>query len=249
MTVQSNNFLPAEGFRGGRHVPARPGGALARRPLHFFLLLDGSISMEFNGKIDALNYAVKEMTPAVRHVAEQNPHVDVLMRALVFAGDVYWHTEAPTPASCFNWTPIAARGDTPMGKALSAVSTALDMSLTGRQACPPAIVLVSDGQPTDDFDGGLRNLMNNPWGGKAVRLAIAIGRDADMDKLQTFIGNPDIAPLRANNTQELISHIRLVSTTAVQLASSFAGPRSQALPIQFAPSSSPIAAVSSNIVW
>ena len=47
------------------------------------------------------------------------------------------------------------------------------------RALPPVLVLISDGQPTDDFEGGLRVLMAEPWGMKAVRLAVAIGGELD----------------------------------------------------------------------
>ncbi len=48
------------------------------------------------------------------------------------------------------------------------------------RALPPVLVLISDGQPTDDFDTGLSTLMRQPWAQKAVRLAIAMGHDADL---------------------------------------------------------------------
>ena len=58
------------------------------------------------------------------------------------------------------------------------------------------LVLISDGQPTDDFTSGLQALMNEPWGRKAVRIAIAIGEDADQEVLKKFIANPELRPFR-----------------------------------------------------
>lgn len=82
------------------------------------------------------------------------------------------------------------------------------------------LVLISDGQPTDDYLGGLRTLMEQPWGMKAVRMAIAIGEDADHEALQRFIGHPELRPLQANNPEALVKHIRWVSTAVLQSASS-----------------------------
>jgi hypothetical protein len=62
--------------------------------------------------------------------------------------------------------------------------------------------------------------MAQPWGKKAVRLAIAIGGDADLDVLQKFIGNPEIRPLTAKNPGDLVKFIRWASTVAIKQASS-----------------------------
>jgi hypothetical protein len=97
------------------------------------------------------------------------------------------------------------------------------------RALPPVLVLISDGQPTDDFDRGLRALMREPWGRKAVRLAIAMGHDADLDVLQQFIGplasaadtdGPSPArPLQAGNAAALARYIQWASTAVVGAAS------------------------------
>ena len=88
------------------------------------------------------------------------------------------------------------------------------------RALPPVLVLISDGQPTDDFTGGLKTLLDLPWGKKAVRIAIAIGEDADLEVLQKFIGHPEIKPLQANNSEALVNYIRWVSTAVLKSASS-----------------------------
>jgi uncharacterized protein YegL len=107
-----------------------------------------------------------------------------------------------------------------MGKALSLVAEQIKVSVLSERALPPVLVLVSDGQPTDNFDTGLKALMDQPWGKKAVRIAIAIGEDADLDVLQKFIGHAEITPLRANNPEALVNYIKWVSTAVLQSASS-----------------------------
>ena len=47
----------------------RPGATLAARPLHFIFLLDGSGSMSVDGKIDALNDAIRGALPDLRELA------------------------------------------------------------------------------------------------------------------------------------------------------------------------------------
>jgi uncharacterized protein YegL len=88
------------------------------------------------------------------------------------------------------------------------------------------LVLISDGQPTDDFERGLTTLMRQPWAQKAVRLAIAMGHDADLEVLQQFIG-PEPAgsgrsprrPLQASNATSLAQYIQWASTAVVGAAS------------------------------
>jgi uncharacterized protein YegL len=92
------------------------------------------------------------------------------------------------------------------------------------------LVLISDGQPTDDYKSGLQELMDQPWGKKAVRIAIAIGRDADYDVLQQFIGNPELKPLEANNPEQLVRYIRWVSTVVLKSASAPASQSAAATP-------------------
>jgi uncharacterized protein YegL len=82
------------------------------------------------------------------------------------------------------------------------------------------IVLVTDGQPTDDFNDGLKALMASPYGSKSLRVAIAIGSDADLGVLQRFIGHPEFKPLRANNAQDLVNRIKWATTAPVKAVSS-----------------------------
>jgi len=111
-------------------------------------------------------------------------------------------------------------GNTEMGTALTLLSEQLRTPPMPQRALPPVLVLISDGQPTDNYDSGLTALMNQPWGRKAVRIAIAIGQDVDLDLLRRFIDNPQIPPLQANNPEDLVRYIKWVSTDVLQTASS-----------------------------
>ncbi len=155
----------------------RPGGELASRPLHFIWITDCSGSMS-GEKIQQLNFAIRESIPAMRDVANENPNADVLVRALKFSNGAQWHIAQATKVANFEWLDLKADGLTDMGKALKMVAEQLKMPPMSERALPPVLVLVSDGQPTDDFDEGLQALLALPWGKKAVKIAIAIGEDA-----------------------------------------------------------------------
>ncbi|MEY6433688.1 VWA domain-containing protein [Thioalkalicoccus limnaeus] len=203
----------------------RPGGELATRPLHFIWITDRSGSMSTDGKIQALNNAIREALPHMRAVADDNPNAEVLVRALRFSSGAEWHVAAPTPVADFKWVDLTAHGVTDLGYALNMVAEQLRIPPMTDRALPPVLVLISDGQPTDDFNAGLQALMAEPWGRKAVRIAIAIGEDADTEVLQQFIGHPELKPLQANNPEALVRHIKWVSTAVLKSASS---PASQA---------------------
>jgi uncharacterized protein YegL len=194
------------------------GGELGSRPLHFIWIADCSGSMS-GQKIQTLNFAIRESIPAMRNEAEENPNAQLLVRAVKFSHGAQWHIATPTPVDQFQWTDLGTSGETDMGKALSLVAEQLKMPPMPERALPPVLILLSDGQPTDDFSKGLRELMDQPWGKKAVRLAIAIGSDADTDVLQKFIGNQELPVLQANNPQVLVDYIKWVSTQVVKSVS------------------------------
>lgn len=362
----------------------RPGGTLASRPLFFFWLADCSASMALDGKIQALNNAVRETLPHMRSVAETNINAAVLVQTLRFSNSVQWQEPRPTALRDFQWRDLVADdlpktaafaaefhrrldregaktgdvqvsliwnnyndldlhvicpcgeeiyfahrksqcggeldvdmnvsptsmepvenvfwppngapqgsykvlvhpyknhkkpgcsdptpyrvaisvggvvqefsgrvthgqpaqlvhefvvdhqlpntmaassshsgGNTNLGMALHLLSEHLKIPPMPSHALPPVVVLISDGQPTDDFEAGLAALMAQPWGKKTVRIAIGIGQDADYGVLQKFIGHTELRPLRADNPETLVHYIRWASTVVLQAASA---PRSQ----------------------
>jgi uncharacterized protein YegL len=206
---------------GGDGTPRRqrPGGEFARRPLHFIWMADCSGSMGVAGKIQALNNAIREALPHMQGVARENPNAQVLLRALAFSDGARWHVGDPTPVEQFRWSDLSAGGVTDLGRALTMVAAELRIPPMTERALPPVLVLLSDGQPTDDFAAGLAALMREPWGVKAVRVAIAIGEDADHEVLQAFIGKTGLAPLQANSPEALVNHIKWASTAVLKAAS------------------------------
>ena len=231
-------------------MPKLPGGPLETRPLHFIFIADCSTSMA-GDKIQSLNHAIREAIPHMREVAHGNPNAEVLVRSVKFSTGAQWHHSQPTNVDLFEWKDLSVDGQTDMGRALSLVAEVLKTPPMPERALPPVLVLISDGEPTDDFDTGLRTLMNEPWGKKAVRLAIAIGDSARKDVLQKFIGHAELPPLQANNADQLVRYIRWASTAVLQAASAPASqsasmPAGVNVPLPLPPSSGP---ATPNDVW
>lgn len=203
---------------GAKHLKMetllRPGGEIATRPLHFFFLVDTSGSM-MGDKIGSLNFAIREALPAMRKAADENPAANLLVRAIEFGDSARWIESTPVPVEDFVWNDLRASGLTPMGAALELLASQLAIPPMSERALPPVIVLVTDGEPTDDFQNGLKAVLRLPWGKKAVRLGIAIGSDANHEVLKAFINNPELPVLQANNAETLANYIRWASTVVV----------------------------------
>ncbi|WRZ56361.1 tellurium resistance protein [Streptomyces sp. NBC_01310] len=195
-----------------------PGGPMANRPVHFIWLLDCSYSMQ-GEKIGQLNYAIREAVPEMRAVAQDNPAAQLLLRTMTFSTTARWHHQDPVPVEQFTWQDVQVDGMTNLGEALQLAARELDTPPMPQRALKPVLALVSDGVPTDDWKAGLRAVDATPWGRKAVRVAIAIGADADRTVLQEFLGNPELQPLDANSPKQLAAAIRWASTAAVKAAS------------------------------
>ena len=196
----------------------RPGGEMATRPLHFIFLADCSGSM-YGDRIEVLNDAIDSVIPHMKSVANENPQAQVYVRALKFSNGAQWHVSQPTPVEEFRWEPLEADGGTDMGKAFLMVADALKIPPMTARSLAPVLVLLTDGQPTDDVNAGLNALFNADWGKKAVRVAIAIGDDADMSVLQQFTKNPELI-VKAKNAEQLVKYIKWASTAVLKSASS-----------------------------
>lgn len=190
----------------------RPGGELASRPLHFFWIVDCSGSM-YGEKIGTVNHAIQSTIPEMRDAAENNPNAQLMVRTLKFATGASWVTANPVNIEDFEWNDLNAGGITDLGKAFDMLAAQLTIPPMTDRALPPVLVLLSDGQPTDNYKKSLDKLLQLPWGKKAVRIAISIGQDADDSVLQEFTGNRELV-LQANNPEALVKMIKWASTAA-----------------------------------
>lgn len=200
----------------------RPGGELAKRPLHFIWMVDVSGSMS-GEKIQSVNYAIAQTIPDMREAAADNPAAQLLVRALKFSNGASWVTSDPVLVDDFEWNDLTASGLTDLGKAIELVSAQLTIPPMSDRALPPVLVLLSDGQPTDEYKSALNNLLKLPWGKKSVRIAISIGQDADDEILTEFTGNKELV-LNANNPQDLVKMIKWASTVAKQVSAPMSKP-------------------------
>lgn len=191
-----------------------------RRTMTLFFLIDTSGSMEGN-KIGAVNDAVANVLPMLEEISAENPDAEIKVAALEFANNVHWLYSEPKLATDFIWQDVKANGLTSLGAACAELSSKLSRSGFMKSASgsyAPAIILLSDGGPTDNFDAGLSQLQSNNWFKSAIKIAIAIGDDADKDVLSRFTGNRE-AVFTVHNIDALKQAIRVVAVTSSQIGS------------------------------
>ena len=195
--------------------------SVPRRTMTLFFLIDTSGSMEGN-KIGAVNDAVVNVLPMLNDISETNPDAEIKVAALEFSNGVNWLYDEPKLAKDFIWQDVTASGLTSLGAACSELASKLSRSGGFMQSASgsfaPAIILLSDGGPTDDYNSGLAKLKANNWFKSAIKIAIAIGDDADRDVLKDFTGSSE-AVITVHNIDALKQIIRVVAVTSSQIGS------------------------------
>lgn len=191
-----------------------------RRTMVLFFLVDTSGSMEGN-KIASLNVAAGEVIPYITELSETNPDAQIKIAAMEFSSGTEWMYPQPIEADKFQWRDLVAGGLTCMGEAFIELNDKLSTKSFMNQATgsfAPAIILMSDGEPTDDYKRGLEKLRGNNWFRAAIKVAIAIDASDNQKVLAEFTGNSE-AVLTVHNKEQLKKIIHFVSVTASQVAS------------------------------
>lgn len=203
------------------------------RPLPIIVLADTSGSMEGADKIGALNAALKEMIDSL--AKESRLRADICVGIVAFGGTVTQHLPLTSAQVIPTLSELKADGATPMGEAFRLVHSWLeDRNLIPSRAYRPVIILLSDGQPTDDWEGSFKQLCASDRAQKATRLAMAIGADADEVMLKQFINDKEAPLFYAHNARDIHHFFRAV-TMSVSAHSSSLNPN-QSLPINLPPS-------------
>lgn len=109
----------------------------------------------------------------------------LILLSYPFARDVTWMHDKPINILDFNWKPLTASGMTSLGKACCELAKNISTYPANNENT--AIVLLSDGCPTDDYDEGIMELRNLQTFNDADKFAIALGDNADLQTLIRFV--------------------------------------------------------------
>jgi len=182
------------------------------RTLPVFILADTSGSMDADGKIDALNTALKEMIRSLG--AQSRVSAEIWVAIITFGREATVHTDLQ-PAYQYEEIPVlTANGGTPFGQALNLMQQILeDKDRFPEGAYVPTIVVISDGQPTDSWEPALESLLSSS---RATRLAMGIGPDKVDEVLAQFINDPDIPVVGYRDARDIEKFFKCVSMSVTQ---------------------------------
>jgi uncharacterized protein YegL len=190
-----------------------------RRTMVLFFLIDASGSMT-GSKIGAVNAAIEEIIPALKDVSDENADAQIKIAVLEFSSGTRWITaNGPVEVDQFHWNDINADGLTDFGAACRELNEKLSTKAFMKEAAgsyAPTIFLLSDGAPNDEWQHYLSELKQNNWFKVAVKVAVAIGDDADKNVLKEFTGTME-AVLETHNVAKLKRMIGFVTVHTSQV--------------------------------
>lgn len=164
---------------------------VSAKPLPVILLLDTSSSMS-GAKIQKLHTAAVEMIKNFE--AETLKEIVINVSIITFGSSITLHTPLDSVDNLVTnpLKPFTASGNTPLGGALRMAKDMIeDKSIIPAKSYAPAVVLVSDGQPNDQWEDILDNFISDGRTAKSQRFAISIGSDADDNMLLKFVSKPE----------------------------------------------------------
>jgi uncharacterized protein YegL len=180
------------------------------RPLPVIVLADTSGSMGENGKIDALNAAIKDMVATFGK--ESRLRAELQVGLITFGGKAELHLPLVAAHTVSDMQEFQAQGATPMGEAFELARQLLeDKDKIPSRAYRPALILVSDGLPTDDWETSFKSLCVSERAQKATRFAMSIGADADEDMLKEFTNDSEAPLFKAHNARDIHRFFRAVT--------------------------------------
>lgn len=184
------------------------------------LLLDVSYSMNDERKIDYLNEAVEEMISGLAADSSKK-EIGFYVAIIIFGLEIRTHLRYTDvkDLAVRGIDKFTADGSTPLGKALQLATDMIeDKDETKRNWYRPAVVLVSDGEPNDDYEGVMHNFINSGRTHKAQRISMAIGTEADTDMLSRFAS--DGAVVRAEDASQISDAFNFITMSISNRAAS-----------------------------
>ncbi|GHU52453.1 tellurium resistance protein TerY [Clostridia bacterium] len=191
------------------------------REMVLFFMADTSGSMS-GKRIGTLNEAINNVIPEIKRISADSADATIKIAVMKFSCGAEWIYPAPVDAESFKWKYLDADGWTDFGAACRTLKDKLSRK-TGFMAAAagafaPVIFLLSDGEPTDEYHTALEQLRNNSWFNSAVKVAVAIGEDANEDVLVEFTGTKETV-VKVHTPEALSKLVRFIAVTSSQIGS------------------------------
>ena len=173
------------------------------------LLLDTSGSMD-GEPIQKLNQAVEAMIKEFKKAETMETFIKLSIITFGSENGVDLHTPL-TEVSNIDFQPLNVSGATPMGTAFKMAKAMIDdKSIFKGRDYRPTIILLSDGEPTDDWKGPLDDFVTSGRSAKCDRIAVAIGA-ADKNVLNKFITGCENPLFYAEDASKIIDAFKKIT--------------------------------------
>jgi len=179
------------------------------RPLPVILLLDRSGSM-YGEKIAKLNEATNEMIESFKTVGKGE--VDIHLAVISFGeGGATYDLPLQSVKTISNLA-LQANGMTPMGMALRMAKDLIeDKDIIPSKGYRPAVVLVSDGAPNDEWEQPMQDFIGGGRSSKCERFAMAIETSADDPVLNRFLSGTENKVFLADQADQIRDFFKFVT--------------------------------------
>lgn len=188
------------------------------KSLPVILLLDTSGSMENSGNINVLNSAVLEM---LRDFAEQNSgNVAIKVAIFTFGGDARQFlplTSAKQALEEFEKQKMQAHGTTPLGGALNLAARMIDdKTIIQSRDYRPTVILVTDGNPNDQWKEALKTFTTTGRSSKCFRMAMGIGqvKEEELAVLKEFVSDEEMI-FYAEDSRKIRNFFKTVAVSTI----------------------------------
>lgn len=204
-------------------MPAIP--ELQKKLLPIIYVIDSSGSMDADGNMTKVNEAIKDTMDILKAKAAENADAEILVGALKFATGSEWVFNGLLSTDDFYWNDIQAGGMTYLGDALEKLNAKMSRSeffadKIGYKC--PVLIFMSDGYPNDPGDSwkkSLEKIRQNKWFKNSIKIAMAVGSDADVNVLTEVVDNNPEGVIVIEETDKLKDLIVAVSLTASKIGS------------------------------
>lgn len=197
--------------------------------LNMIFIVDVSGSMRFEGRIEAVNEAFREMIPSLVQIQEESlSEFELRLSIMRFHEISEWHVESVPileyhhkDIECTEWVTFYSNAFKTLNEKLTRKEF---MAGLGKKA-QPYIMFLTDGEPTpeDDYDEALEELKKNDWFGASQRYAVLIGKDTINSEsartaVEKFVSNPVECIINAADAQAIVSEVQARTLHTIAIA-------------------------------
>lgn len=201
--------------------------------LNMIFVVDISGSMRYDGRIEAVNEAFRQMLPALKQIQEDSmSEFELKISIMTFDQEARWLV-MPTPIleyshedlECSQWVTFFSSAFRKLGEKLTRKEF---MAHTGKIA-QPYIMFLTDGEPTEDdnYQPELDALLENGWFKASQRFAVLIGSDAINSSsaraaVEHFVTSPEEGIINAVDATAIAAQVQAKTIHTIQIATKHA---------------------------